>query len=111
MWYVVILGFAFEKFLNWYYSVFIITNERMVDIDFVNLLYRVVSYANLNHIEEPTMAVGGILRSMFRYGDVHVSTAAEKSTLEALAVPYPDKVVNIISQLSEELEKRRERGE
>ena len=111
MWYLVTLGFAFEKFLNWYYSVFIITNERMVDIDFVNLLYRVVSYANLNHIEEPTMAVGGILRSMFRYGDVHVSTAAEKSTLEALAVPYPDKVVNIISQLSEELEKRRERGE
>ncbi len=110
-WYLVTLGFAFESFLNWYYSVFIVTNERIVDIDFHNLLYRVVSYANLNHIEQPSMQMGGLLRSMLRYGDVHVATAAESSNVEGLAVPYPEKVVAIISELSEELEKRRERGE
>lgn len=110
-WYLVILGFAFEKFLSWYYSVFIVTNERLVDIDFVNLLYRVVSYANLNHIEEPAMVMGGFVRSFFKYGDIHVATAAEAPTLEAVGIPHPDKVIRIISELSEELEKRRERGE
>jgi len=106
-WYLLTLGIAFEKFLNWYYSVFIITNERLVDIDFKNLLYRVVAYANLNHIEEPSMVAGGFIRSIFHYGDVFVATAAEQGNIEGLAVPYPDRVIRIISELSEELEKDR----
>ena len=106
-WYLVVIAYIMEKFLDWYYSVFIITNERLVDIDFTNLLTRHISYANLNHIEEPSMVSGGLFRSMFRFGDVFVSTASAESSLEAHAVPYPDRVINIISELSEELEERR----
>jgi hypothetical protein len=110
-WYLMTLMYAFERFLFWYYSVFIVSNERLVDIDFTNLLWREITYANLNHIEEPEMVTGGFFRSWFQFGDVNVTTASEKPTVEALAVPWPQKVVDIISRLSEELEKRRERGE
>lgn len=110
VWYLVTLMYAMERFMFWYYSVFIVTNERVVDIDFDNLMYRQITYANLNHIEEPEETTGGFIRSMFQYGDVVVTTASEKPTLEASAVPYPDKVVDIISRLAEELEKRREMG-
>ncbi len=109
-WYLMIIMFVMEKVLYWYYSVFIVTNERLVDIDFFNLMYRMVTYANLNHIEEPASTTGGFIRSLFQYGNVWVTTASEKPTIEALNVPYPDKVVDIISRLSEELEKRREQG-
>ncbi|MBI5358147.1 hypothetical protein HZB69_00755 [Candidatus Amesbacteria bacterium] len=109
-WYLMIIMFVLEKILYWYYSVFIVTNERLVDIDFYNLMYRMVTYANLNHIEEPASVTGGFIRSLFQYGNVWVTTASEKPTIEALNVPYPDKVVDIISRLSEELEKRREQG-
>jgi len=111
VWYLMTLMYAFEKFLYWFYSVFIVTNERLVDIDFENLITREITYANLNHIEEPAMISRGIFRSIFHFGDVLVTTASEMPTVEGLAVPYPDKVVEIISRLSEELEKRRERGE
>ena len=111
VWYLVTLGFAFEKFLYWYYSVVIVTNERIVDIDFVNLLHRGVSYAALNHIEEPRVEAGGLMRSLFHFGDLRFETAAETPTVEALDIPYPDRAIRIISELSEELEKRRERGE
>lgn len=110
-WYMVTLMYAMERFLYWYYSVFIVTNERLVDIDFENLMYRTITYANLNHIEEPAMMTGGFVRSMFQYGDVVVTTASEQPTIEALGVPWPQKVVDIISRLAEELEKRRERGQ
>jgi len=110
-WYLVTLMYAMERFLYWYYSVFIVTNERLVDIDFENLMYRTVTYANLNHIEEPAMMTGGFIRSMFQYGDVVVTTASEQPTIEALGVPWPQKVVDIISRLAEELEKRRAKGE
>jgi membrane protein YdbS with pleckstrin-like domain len=95
-WYLVTMAYVFEKFLHWWYSVFIVTNERIVDIDFVNLVYRVVSYANLNHIEEPTMVTGGFIRSMFQIGNVFVTTASEKPSVEAIDVPYPQKVVDIL---------------
>lgn len=111
VWYLVTLGFAFEKFLYWYYSVVIVTNERIVDIDFVNLLHRTVSYATLNHIEEPLVAAGGLVRSLFHFGDLSIKTAAETPTVEAMAIPYPDRAIRVISELAEELEKRRERGE
>ena len=111
IWYLATAMVALERFLYWYYSVFIVTNERLVDIDFYNLLFRVVTYANLNHIEEPASVTGGFVRSIFQYGNVYVTTASEQPSVEAMAVPFPDKVVEIISRLSEELEKRRERGE
>ena len=111
VWYLMTFIYAFEKFLYWYYSVFIVTNERLVDIDFYNILFRDITYANLNHIEEPRSVTGGFIRSLLQYGDVWITTASKKPTIEATQVPFPDKVVDIISRLSEELEKRRERGE
>jgi hypothetical protein len=106
--YLIALGFAFQKFLDWYYSVLIITNVRVINVDFINLLYRVVSYATLNHIEEPSMVAGGFIRSFFRYGDIYIETAAETPSVEAKSIPFPDRVIRIISELSETLEKRRE---
>ncbi len=104
------LSYAFEKFLDWYYSVFIVTNERLVDIDFYNLLRRDITSANLDHIEEPEMIPRGFVRSLLRYGDVTVTTASEAPTVEALSVPYPERVIDIISRLSEELIKSRKKG-
>jgi hypothetical protein len=109
--YLFALGFAFENFLRWYYSVLIVTNERVVDIDFDGILHRSVAYASLNHIEEPSLVSGGLVRSFFNFGDVNVATAADVQGVEIADVPYPDRVLRIISELSEELEKRRERGE
>jgi len=110
-WYLMTWAFAFEKFLMWYYSIFLVTNERIIDIDFVNLMNRVVTNVNLNHIEEPVMVQRGFGSTLFNYGNIVVQTAGEVSTLDCIASPMPAKVVDIINRLSEELEKRREKGE
>lgn len=111
VWYLMTWAFAFERFLHWYYSIFIVTNERVIDIDFYNLMSRVVTHVNLNHIEEPVMGAHGFGSTIFNYGFVLVQTAGQKSTVECRACPWPHKVVDIINRLAEELEKRRERGE
>ncbi len=110
-WYLLTMLIAFESFLRWYYSIVIITNERIVDVDFHNIMSRQITSVNLNHVEEPVMSTRGFLNTMFQFGDVSVQTASEMPTLEAHNVPFPHKVVDIISRLSEDLEKRRERGE
>lgn len=110
-WYLVTWAFAFERFLNWYYSIFIVTNERVVDVDFYNLMSRVVTHISLNHIEEPVMGQQGFGATMFNYGYVLVQTAGSKSTVECKACPWPAKVVDIINRLAEELETRRTKEE
>ena len=47
-------GFSkvFEGFLNWYFNVTLITDQKIVDIDFEYLLYKAVNLAPLSKIEE-----------------------------------------------------------
>jgi membrane protein YdbS with pleckstrin-like domain len=107
MWYLLTLGFVFDRFLCWFYNVFIITDERIIDVDFFSLVYREVSQAKIENIQDVTYKTGGFLRTIFDYGDVFVQTAAEKLTIEFESIPQPAKVVQILNQLitQEEQEK------
>lgn len=96
-WYLVTLAYAFENFLNWYFNVYIVTNMRIVDVDFHNLIYKQVSDANLDKIQDVTYNMGGVARTIFNYGDVFIQTASEVSEFDFLAVPNPDRVVKIIN--------------
>lgn len=101
-WYVVTFGFALAKFLGWYFNIYIVTNERVVDIDFVNLLYKQFSEARLDKIQDVSYTTGGIFATVFNYGDVHIQTAAEVPEFEFLAVPFPERVVQTIGELAKE---------
>lgn len=98
-WYLVTTAYALESFLFWYFNVYIITNIRVVDVDFYNLIYKQVSDANISKIQDVTYNMGGVVRTIFNYGDVFVQTAAEVSEFDFLAVPNPDKVAKIIQEM------------
>jgi hypothetical protein len=104
-WYLITMAYALESFLSWYFNVYIVTNLRVIDVDFFNLVYKQVSDANIDKIQDVTYNMGGVIRTIFNYGDVFVQTAAEVSEFEFLAVPYPDKVVKIIGDLIEKSNK------
>lgn len=100
-WYFLVAGLALERFVLWYYNVYIVTNERIIDIDFYSLLFKRVSEAKLDRIEDITSASGGIMQSFFDYGDVIVQTAAEVPEIEFERVPHPDLVTKVVSELIE----------
>lgn len=100
-WYLFSFAVAFEKFLIWYYSVFLVTNERAVDIDFYSLLYKEIAEARLAKIQEVSYKVGGVARALFDYGDVLVQTAGAEPNVEFEAVPKPTEVVKIITEMME----------
>lgn len=104
-WYLITFAYALEGFLHWYFNVYIVTNKRVVDVDFHNLIYKEVSDANLDKIQDVTYNMGGVVRTIFNYGDVFVQTAAEVSEFEFIAVPKPDKVVKLMQDLITEEEK------
>jgi uncharacterized membrane protein YdbT with pleckstrin-like domain len=98
-WYLVVLAFIFENFLSWFFNVYIITDERIIDVDFVSLTYRRISDAQLERIQDITYKTGGLLKAIFDFGDVYIQTAGTAPELEFELVPKPAKVVKILNQL------------
>lgn len=99
IWYLVTAGFAYEKFLSWFYSVNIVTDERLFDVEFSNLIYRKMTDAEIERIQDVTVQMGGAIRTTLNYGDIIIQTAAEMPEIEFEAVPEPDKVAKILREL------------
>lgn len=103
-WYLLTSSYILVNFILWYFNVSIVTNERVIDIDFINLLNKKFAETRIARIEDVTMRTGGFIRSFFDYGDVLVQTAAHEQVFQFYAVPHPDKVVRIINELMERVE-------
>ncbi|MFH0937080.1 MAG: PH domain-containing protein [Candidatus Daviesbacteria bacterium] len=101
LWYLLVLAYILEKFLHWYFNIYIVTNTHLVDVDFLNLMYRSITSARLDDVQSAKSRISGIFRSLFNYGDVAIETAAKGQTLEFLAVPQPDFVADRIEDLRE----------
>lgn len=101
-WYVVTFGFALMSFLRWFFNIYIVTNKRIVDIDFIHLLYKEFSEARLDKIQDISFKSSGIFSVFFDFGDAYVQTAGgDMPNIEFLSVPRPAKVVEAISELLE----------
>src|SRR3990167_2627151 len=98
-WYALILTFVFERFLMWFFSVNIVTDERFIDVDFYGLLFKHVSVAQLENIEDVNYFQKGVMAAFFNYGDVLIQTAAEITEFVFNKVPNPEKVVKVLSEL------------
>jgi hypothetical protein len=97
--YLLSLTVVLQGFLSWFFSVNILTDKRVIDVDFVNLIYRKISDAEISHIEDATVTMGSVVRTLFDYSDVQIQTAAEIEEIEFQAVPHPDKIAKILSEL------------
>jgi hypothetical protein len=96
VWYMLILAYALEKFLYWYYNIYIVTNIHLVDIDFVSLLKRVITEIEIKDVESVRTDISGIFRPLFNFGDVIIETAAKDQSNDFEAVPKPDIVADRI---------------
>lgn len=101
-WYVTTFGVGLVSFLRWFFNIYIVTNRRIVDIDFIHLLYKEFSEAKIDKVQDIAFRSGGIFAAFFDYGNVYVQTAAEVPNIEFLTVPQPAKVVETISELIEQ---------
>jgi len=103
-WYVATFGFALASFIGWFFNIYIVTNERVVDIDFLYLLYKKFSEAELVKIQDINYTAGGLLETLFNYGNVTIETAGESPNINFELIPYPERVVETIRALSEQNE-------
>lgn len=105
IWYLLTFAFFLENFLNWYFNVYIVTDERVIDIDFYSLIYKEISDARIEKIQDVTYSMGGLFRVLFNYGNILIQTAAEHPVFEFDAIPKPAWVAQKINEVIEKKQK------
>ena len=110
MWYLLTVGLVLEKFLSWYFNVYIVTDERIVDIDFYSLIYKEISDTKIERIQDVTVTQGGVVRALFNFGTVYIQTAGERREFDFEDVPKPQVVAKFLNEMMLEEEKERMEG-
>jgi len=84
--------FGFVIWFDYYLDIWIITNERVVNVEQKGLFSRQVSELKFRHIQDVSTDVRGFFPTLLNYGDVTVQTAAEQSHFIFRSVGNPYKV-------------------
>ncbi|NLD46025.1 MAG: PH domain-containing protein [Clostridiaceae bacterium] len=99
-WYIILLTYSILKFLSWYFNAYIITSDRIVDLDFYGLLSHKISSASLLNIEDVSSGHFGLWQNLFDFGTVRIQTAAETAEFRFDNVPKPGYVKDKIMDLA-----------
>ena len=91
----------FFLFVDYYLDAWIITSERIIDIEQNGFFARTISEEMLYRIQDVTSEVDGVFPTIFRYGDVHIQTAGTEERFFFHQVPEPEEVRDTIIKLVE----------
>lgn len=100
LYYLLVFSYVFISFLHWFYNVFIVTSERVVDIDYSDIVVHNIAVTSLSHVQDVNYTQSGFIPTLFNYGDLFVQTAGDERNFEAFSIPHPRKATHIIGDLT-----------
>jgi uncharacterized membrane protein YdbT with pleckstrin-like domain len=93
----------FIIFTLYYLNMYVITDQRIVNISQTGILHHRVSELHLDQIQDVTAEIHGLPENVFDYGDVYIQTAGETERFLFHNVPSPSNVTKTILDLYEQL--------
>lgn len=93
--------FIFANFIDFYLDLWIVTNDRIIDIEQFSLFSRTISELDLFRIQDVTTDVHGFFATLFDYGNVTVKTASQNVHIIFKNVPNPNFIRQKIIQLAD----------
>jgi len=80
-------------------NVFVLTSERLIDIDQQGMFSRVVSECLYQNVQEMSFRVTGVLGTLFHVGTLMVHTAGDRADLHISGIKDPQRVQELISKI------------
>jgi len=106
---IIIWFYIFIIWIDFYFDVWIITDNRIVNIEQKALFMRCVSELKFSKIQDVSIEVDGFIPTILNYGDVHIQTAGTRGRFLFHKVPDPYKlkglIVNMQSRAAKEEQK------
>lgn len=100
----------FILWLDFYLDAWIVTDERIINIDQKGFFNRDISELKLTKIQDVTSEISGVIPTLLNYGNIHVQTAGEVERFVFRQIPNPNEVKNMIVRL-QQAEQREEEVE
>lgn len=101
---------SLRSLVIWYWNVFIITTQRVVDVNQRGYFKREVSEANFEKIQDVLYSINGVFRSLFNFGVVRMQTAGNGMALELSDVPDPKRIHHVITESMSRFEGSNRKG-
>jgi len=94
-----VITYAFINFVIWYYNAALITNKRIVDIDFHQLVYKDIAETKLALVQDVSYRQQSVIENFFDFGHVLIQTAGTIDNFEFSSLPKPDRIEEIVNEL------------
>lgn len=92
------------KFFHWYRNVFIITTERIIDLEQSGFLNKSISEISLHKIENIHYRIRGIFQNIFRCGDIFIQSRGGATILMLRNVKKPAQIQSFLLKILSSLE-------
>lgn len=94
-----VLWVTFWRFWTTYYmDIWVVTNKRIIDIDYQRLFDRNIAMLRLDRVQDVTTHVQGIVATLLRYGSVNVQTAGSDKEFVIDQIANPEALRDVISK-------------
>lgn len=87
---------AWSAFTRYFLNVWVLTNQRIVEIKQRSYFNRRVSSVLLNRVQDVTTDVEGVLPSLIGFGTIKVQSAGEESEFHMSGIPLPEQMRDLI---------------
>ncbi|EKE18643.1 MAG: hypothetical protein ACD_9C00271G0004 [uncultured bacterium] len=96
--------YSFLIWVDYYFDIWIITTQRIVNIEQKGMFTRKVSELRYSKIQDVTTEVVGFLPTVINYGDVQIQTAGEEDNFVFRTISDPYHIKNVIVGLQKKHE-------
>lgn len=99
---VIALMIGIYRWVGWYYTVYIVTNERIVEIKQKGFFNRKVSEFGLDKVQNVNYHIQGLQAVLFAFGDITVQTYVGDLVMATIHKPVhiQEQLVEIIRQFN-----------
>jgi uncharacterized membrane protein YdbT with pleckstrin-like domain len=102
-------NFFFVLWVDYYLDAWIVTNERIINIEQRGFFNRDISELKLTKIQDVTSEIHGVIPTLFNYGNICVQTAGSIERFIFQQIPDPNRVKNLIIQLQKNADLQQDR--
>ncbi len=99
--------YCFLIWVDYYFDIWVITDERIINIEQRGLFLRRVSSAEYEKIQDVTVEVKGFLQTVINFGDVRIQTAGETENIVFRRISNPYEIKNLIAKIQKEKKEKK----
>lgn len=97
-WVLFLLIYWLRSWVGWHYSVYVLTNQRILIVKQSGFFSREVADLALHNIQNVNYAVKGLQGAMFGFGTIRIDTLSGSGSLKMRYVHHPERLQKMIME-------------